>query len=531
MTSELPSVERLYEYAERQAEERPDALAVKLRDSSLTYAELATRSSKLARLLQEGGCEPGDRVCVLIPKSPMAIIAMHGIMKAGCVYVPIDTSSPAARVTHIISASDPRWLLATRPASELIDGIMPEDPAARPRVGWLEAEAVHGQRYQAEFDLGDVDACPTELKPLAADPGPAAHVLFTSGSTGIPKGVVIDHANVTAFVKWGVEYFGMGPHDRVSGHSPFAFDLSTFDIYGALASGAELHLVPPELNLLPGKLVDFINDSELTQWFSVPSVLTFIASHDAVQQGDFPALERLIWCGEVFPTASLIHWMEKLPDVTFTNLYGPTEATIASSYHTLASTPADPAAAVPIGVPCTGEDLLVLGHDLSEMPLGEVGDLYISGVGLSPGYWRNTDATEAAFIESGGRRIYRTGDLATKDEAGLVYFRGRADTQIKSRGHRIELGEIETALATLPELRASAVVAVASSGFEGTTICCAFVPMAEEDVSPRTIRTSLSKLVPPYMLPTKWLEFEHLPKNSNGKVDKNRLKEQFMETS
>jgi amino acid adenylation domain-containing protein len=520
---------RLHEYASRQAESRPDAVAVTLRGTSLTYAALDTMSSKLARVLQEGGCEPGDRVCILIPKSPMAIVAMHAIMKAGGIYVPIDVSSPAARVTHIISASDPRWLLATSPSSDLIDGIMPDAPGSRPRVGWLEPEAVHGQRYRAEFDLEALEAAPAAALPVANAPD-AAHILFTSGSTGIPKGVVIDHANVIAFVEWGISYFGMGQQDRVSGHSPFAFDLSTFDIYGALASGAELHLVPPELNLLPTKIVQFIRESGLTQWFSVPSLLTYIASLDGVQEGDLPELKRLIWCGEVFPTASLIHWMQKLPDVAFTNLYGPTEATIASSYYTLPSMPADPTASVPIGVPCAGEQLLVLDDDLSEVPDGEVGDLYIAGVGLSPGYWRNAEATSAAFRDRDGLRIYRTGDLATRDGAGLVYFHGRKDTQVKSRGHRIELGEIETALATLPELREGAVVGIPSTGFEGTTICCAYVPIAEEDVSPRTIRASLSELIPTYMVPTRWLAFEQLPKNSNGKVDKNQLKERFLQS-
>lgn len=522
---------RLHEYAERQAERRPDALAVRLGDDHLTYAELVSTSGRLTRLLQDGGCVPGDRVGILIPKSPLAIIAMHAITRAGCVYVPIDTASPATRVSRIIEASEPKWLLAASPASKLIDEILGDDAPAAPRVGWLEPEAVHGRNYTAAFDLGDVHSSPEDPLPLVTDASEAAHILFTSGSTGLPKGVVVTHRSVTAFVDWAVDYFGMGPHDRISGHSPFAFDLSTFDIYGALSSGAELHLVPPELNLIAKKLVAFIRDTELTQWFSVPSVLTYIASFDAIEKGDLPALQRLIWCGEVFPTASLIHWMERLPDVSFTNLYGPTEAAIASSYHTLPQIPVDATAAVPIGVPCAGEELLVLDKDLVAVSPGEVGDLFIGGVGLSPGYWRNEDATAAAFIEWRGRRIYRTGDLATADAEGLVYFRGRSDTQIKSRGHRIELGEIETALATLPELRDSAVVAVATEGFEGMVICCAYVPADDEDVSPRTIRLALKELLPAYMLPNKWLALERLPENDNGKVDRNALKHQFHEAA
>ena len=229
-------------------------------------------------------------------------------------------------------------------------------------------------------------------------PDDAAHILFTSGSTGDPKGVVITHANVIHFVEWAVRYFGMAESDRVSCHPPLHFDLATFDIFGAFAAGAKLHLVPPELSLLPNKLADFIRDSELTQWFSVPSVLNYMAKFDVVRQNDFPALRRLLWCGEVFPTPALSYWMKRLPRVSFTNLYGPTEATIASSYYKVPNCPADNTQAIPIGTACDGEELLVLDGSLRPVPQGEVGDLYIGGVGLSPGYWRDPAKTAAAFV-------------------------------------------------------------------------------------------------------------------------------------
>ena len=151
-----------------------------------------------------------------------------------------------------------------------------------------------------------------------------AHILFTSGSTGTPKGVVISHANVIHFVEWAVRYFGMAPSDRNSGHPPLPFDLSVFDIFGTFAAGAQLFPVPGKLNVEPHKLADFIRDNNLTQWFSVPSLLHYMAKFDVVRPNDFPALKRVLWCGEVFPTSSLIYWMKRLPHVQFTNLYGPT---------------------------------------------------------------------------------------------------------------------------------------------------------------------------------------------------------------
>jgi acyl-coenzyme A synthetase/AMP-(fatty) acid ligase len=241
----------------------------------------------------------------------------------------------------------------------------------------------------------------------------------------------------------------------------------------------------------------------------------------------FPELKRLLWCGDVFPTRALIYWMKQLPGVTFTNLYGPTEATIASSYYTLPGCPSDERTPTPIGTACEGEELLILDDKLRPLPAEHVGDLYIRGAGLSPGYWRDPERTAAAFIDSGnGGRIYKTGDLARIGDDGLVYFVGRMDSQIKSRGYRIELGEIEAALNTIDGLKESAVTAIPSDNFEEKIICCAYVGSdgASHNVN---LRGKLSGLLPSYMIPARWLRFDRLPTNGNGKIDRRRLKEIF----
>jgi acyl-coenzyme A synthetase/AMP-(fatty) acid ligase len=264
----------------------------------------------------------------------------------------------------------------------------------------------------------------------------------------------------------------------------------------------------------------------------VPSVLNYMAKFDVVKDGDYPSLRRVLWCGEVFPTPPLMYWMQRLPHVTFTNLYGPTEATIASSYYTVPSCPVSEDEVIPIGQPCGGEELLVLNEALAPVPPGEVGELYIRGEGLSPGYWRDPAKTRGAFVRYPGGtdpedRIYRTGDLATFGPDGLVRFLGRADSQIKTRGYRVELGEIEAALHALGTLRECAVVAVPSRDFDGVAICCAFAPLAGADVKPTGLREGLARALPPYMLPSRWLAFAELPKTTNGKIDRRRLKELF----
>lgn len=518
----------LQHWISRQAQQRPEALAVVMHEQSLTYGQLEESSNRLARLLQASGCRRGDRVCFAIPKSPIAIIAIAGILKADCIHVPIDTSSPAPRVSKIIRSSDPRYILGVESSASLLEELFAQagfrDSVS---VGWMEASPYEHRNFNPTFRWADINrysAEPLESSQQSDDP---AHILFTSGSTGEPKGVVITHANVIHFVEWAVRYFGINESDRISCHPPLHFDLSVFDIFGAFATGAQLHLVPPKLALLPNKLAEFIRNAELTQWFSVPSVLNYMAKFDVVKANDFPALRRLLWCGEVFPTPALMYWMNRLPEVTFTNLYGPTETTIASSYYTVKACPIDGAQPIPIGTACDGEELLVLNNDLHSAPAGEVGNLYIRGVGLSPGYWRNPVATDAAFIPYGeGDRIYRTGDLARMEGDGLVYFVGRADTQIKSRGYRIELGEIEVALHDLPELKECAVVALPTDGFETSLICCAYVGR-DKSVTPPSIRGQLNRVLPPYMVPSHWMVLEQLPNNGNGKIDRRKVQELF----
>ena len=524
----------LQNWVTRQAHSRPDAVAVVLNQQRMTYRQLEKSSNQLARILRAGGCQKGDRVCVLVPKSPAAIVAFLGILKADCIYVPIDASSPAARVAKIFDSCENRWMLAAGPVASLLGELFSKRRFRQKiSLGVLDKDRNVGPSLTAEFCWSDVESYPSTAMAGRCTSGDAAHILFTSGSTGTPKGVVITHSNVRHFVEWACKYFGMSSSDRTSGHAPLHFDLSTFDIYGTFAVGAELHLVPAELNLLPNKLADFIRTRGLTQWFSVPSVLNYMAKFDAVRLNDFPSLKRVLWCGEVFPTAGLAYWMKRLPKVSFTNLYGPTETTIASSFYAVPKCPENDKALIPIGTACEGEGLLILDANLEPIPPGKVGDLYIRGVGLSPGYWRDPEKTCSVFLPKPlhpSDRLYRTGDLASIGNDGLVYFHGRSDNQIKSRGYRIELGEIEAALNTIEVLRECAVVALQTNGFEGTAICCAYIGAPNAVVSPTVLRKELSKVLPSYMLPSRWMALGQLAKNANGKIDRPQLKKLFEQT-
>ena len=502
----------LHAYAARSADRDPEATAVVLGDVRLDYGTLVRDARRLARLLVERGVRPGDRVALMAPKAPATVMAMHAVLEAGAAYVPVDLASPPPRVAMILEAAAPSAIVAGAGAERLLAGI------AVPVVS-LEA------REWAGADDGPLG--------LPCRDDSLAHILFTSGSTGVPKGVQVTHAMASAFVEWGVRHYGIGADERLSGHTPLHFDLSTFDVYGTMLAGAQLHQVPTKAGLLPAAMAAFIRDSELTQWFSVPSVLTYIARAGVIADGDFPALRRVLFCGEAMPATVLAEWMRRVPHPLYSNLYGPTETAIASSYYDVPAVPEDETEDLPIGYPCDGEEVVVLDEAMEPVPPGEIGELWIGGIALSPGYWRDEEKTAAAFVNhprDPSRRLYRTGDLGRVDDEGRLRFVGRVDSQIKHRGYRIELGEIEAALSAVGGIGECAVVAIETDAFGGTEICCAYTA-PDGGLEPPQVRGALARALPAYMLPTRWMTPDVLPKNANGKIDRRALRESFAEAA
>jgi amino acid adenylation domain-containing protein len=454
------------------------------------------------------------------------VASFIGALKAGCTYVPLDPAGPAVRTADILRRCEPRVIL-----TEGCDALMLENLASRgalgeAQIGWLDGEQVP---EAASFGLPDVERAPAEPPLTDSSPQDIAYILFTSGTTGSPKGVPISHASIRAFIEWVVAYFQLGPEDRVSGHTALTFDLSTFDIYAALAAGAELHHVPRKTVLVPHEVSSFIEQRRLTLWCSVPSELAYVARFDALRDRNLGALRHVACCGDVLAPKDLTYWRRHLPRASFTNLYGPTETTVASSYYRVPADFDEDATSVPIGLPCPGEELLLLDDTLRPVADGEVGDIYITGVGLSPGYWRDLENTRAAFLPDPrpGRsteRVHRTGDQGYRDPDGAIHFLARSDFLIKTSGYRVKPAEVEKAVRDLEEVAACAVVPVRSvEGFTGSVVACAYVPSNGALLRTGHVKKRLADRLPGYMVPSRWLVLPELPLDGRGKIDRRRV--------
>lgn len=524
--------QRLQDRIVRAAERAPNDPAIVAHDEQCTYGEVDVLSTQFARALLENGVCRGDRVGVYMPKCISALASVIGVLKADCVYVPLSTDCPSKRVQQMLAICEPSWIVTSaKTAGQLGKVIATSRCSQSVRIAIID----EGPSVPADIPVSlwrsDLSAFSAEpLTPRASLSEPAL-ILFTSGSTGRPKGVAITQQNVITFVDWATAYFGMHRDDRISCHPPLDFDLATFDMFSAFSVGAELHLIPPEIGLFPQDLVRFIQDHRLTQWFSVPSILSHWMQFEAVEYHGFPHLRRLLWAGEVLPTRTLSYLMQRLPHVQFTNIYGPTETSIGSSVYTVPRVPSSDVEPIPIGTPCAGDQFLLLDNELQLVPRGELGEIFITGPGVTPGYWNDPEMTATAYLPnphgSGDTgRMYRTGDFAKLGEDGRYYFHGRQDTQIKRAGFRIELADVEAALNSLPCVSEAAVVLREGSLSSSTELCCAFVPACGLSTTDREVRNALAELLPSYMLPTFWLCVEQLPRTPNGKTDRQRLKQQ-----
>ena len=503
-------------YLERSAHEYPDRTAVvDPSGRAWTYRELDEASSQVAGFLAANGVAPGDRVGAIAPKSAEVVATLFGIMKAGAAYVPADYSAPSAR-NRTLLADCTITAVFLDPACADIVSEWPHE--RRPVVCWLPGSS---ERPASGASWSDVQAS-TPLSPSRlAPPDGLAYVLYTSGSTGVPKGVKLTHRNAAAFVDWCSDEFGPEPSDRFSSHAPFHFDLSVLDLYLSLKHGAALYLIAEELGKTPQDLAAFIAINRLTMWYSTPSILSLLAQFGSLEKHDCSSLRVVHFAGEVFPVKHLRSIVERWPQVRFYNLYGPTETNVCTFARIPTPIPADRVEPYPIGQLCPYCDGMVLeAFNGTEVAFGAEGLLHIAGASLFEGYWGRP--TDDLFFERDGKRWYSTGDVV-REVAGEGYiYVGRRDRMVKRRGYRIELGEIERGLYQHERLREVAVIAVPDTS-AGVKILAYVTPQPGQRPSIVELKMFCGRVLPSYMNPDAFIFVDALPRTSTNKVDYQEL--------
>jgi amino acid adenylation domain-containing protein len=509
----------------RWAVESPDRAALEVEGKPFTYGELARRARALAATLLEHTCDDAGPplTAVLAHRSATAFSGILGALARGQGYVPLNPGFPAARNRAMLVRSGCEAVIidaaASSGVSSLLQGLDRElllVLSGEEHVGPYAREwAPH--RVVGVTESGDIDV-PKPLPTRSSDP---AYLLFTSGSTGTPKGVAVTHANVRAFLDAVSARYDFTERDRFSQTFNLTFDLSVFDMFAAWESGACV-CCPSEKDLL--NPADFIRRSELTVWFSVPSIGVFMRRLRVLKPQSFPTLRWSLFCGEALPAVVAQEWSEAAPASAVENLYGPTEATIACTAYRWdpgTSPEASELGIVPIGRPFGETSVLVVDADLREVRPGQTGELLLSGPQVVDGYWKDSLTTAASFLSLGGAVHYRTGDRVRRsNDDGHLMFTGRLDTQVKILGHRVELGEIEAVIRE--ETGIDEVVVLGWPRSEaGASGVVAFVAATKLDGS--KLRDQLAKRLPRYMVPREVRLVRAMPVNANGKWDRGAL--------
>jgi amino acid adenylation domain-containing protein len=499
-SAEFPTHSCLHQLVENQAALTPDATAVVFEDEArLTYRELDERANQLARHLRSLGVSGGDTVGVCLHRSPQMIGAVLAVLKAGGAYVPLDPANPADRLAFMAADAGLAAILTERDLSDRL-------PSGQAAV------------VEVDTEWEQITTQPVSRPENAVGPGDPAYVIYTSGSTGQPKGVLIEHRAIANFIHGIQGIFGLGSHDSVLQFASLGFDVSVFEIFGALACGARLCLARQETLLSVTGLTQFMRRHSVSVTDIPPAVMNLL---DATA---FPAL-RIAFVGcEAYSGDLVDRWA---PGRRFFNGYGPTEATVTMTTQECA--PGNGRQSPAIGRPMPNVTTYVLDRNGQPMPIGVPGELHIGGVGLARGYLNNQDLTARKFIpdpfsDDPAARLYRTGDMVRYLPDGRLEFIGRIDRQLKLRGLRIEPGEIEIALRTHPDVDDAAVVLRESAG--GQRRLVGYVTRRDGAAAhPAALRAHLAESLPPHMVPSAFVALDAFPVNLSGKVDRNALPE------
>lgn len=486
----------------------PNKTAVIDGQNSIDFFTLSVESKKLAaEIIKTKDCV-NKPIAVFLPKSIESVISNFAVTYSGNAYMNLDVKNPDARLTNILNKIKPEIIITNKAFSERIsslaaDGIliMIIDDL---RLNETADEALIFRRLENIIDT---------------DP---YCIINTSGSTGTPKGVALNHKSFIDFTEWAIANLSINENEIIGSLSPLYFDIYSFELCLLKAKGATLVIVPENLATFPVKLIEFLDAQKINYIFWVPTIMVNIANLDLFATYELPSLRKIWFAGEVFPTKHLNYWRKHIPQAMFVNLYGPIEITLDCTYYIVEKEFANDTP-IPIGYPCRNTDVLILNNEERSAAIGEKGELCVRGTSLALGYYNDPEKTAKAFVQNPLNKnypevIYRTGDVVYKNEGGEIIFVGRKDFQIKHLGYRIDLSELEHIIVnTWGKIRNACVL----YDHDKKEICLFYE--GNNEITAAEFRKDLIQFLPKYMVPTRFQLLRELPRNPNGKIDRNLL--------